>query len=340
MKTKSYDIRYCGVRKNKIENAHPMFNRKVLRYLNQFIKRRYYIHLRKDVLKEPAPWTNDKVLQEYRFTNVRREHDRETKWLIENIALNKKLSYEDKLLNVVLFRIFNKHETSELIDMPIAFSKDKQWNPERYRSKFENALLVDPKRVFFTGAFITGGTKRALKWYLPNQKDEKSMEMRVMYFMKYLTNTGYVRKLKAAEKENQKAVFDVLNSTMGIGAFLGYQMFVDFTYIPEFPYSENEFVVSGPGCSKGLHYLFTDTSGMTDAECLFWLRDNIDDLFRETVDPTWDPKSLFWDLPEEDRCMNVMSLENCFCELSKYVRAKRGTGRPRKKYVQRREYND
>jgi hypothetical protein len=32
-----------------------------------------------------------------------------------------------------------------------------------------------------------------------------------------------------------------------------------------------------------------------------------------------------------------MSLENCFCELSKYIRAITGTGRPRKKYVPTKE---
>ena len=82
----------------------------------------------------------------------------------------------------------------------------------------------------------------------------------------------------------------------------------------------------------GLGFLFTDKDGMTDEECLFWVRDNIGESFKTILGKPWDPYKLFSDLPEADRCLNVMSLENCFCELSKYIRAKTGTGRPRKKY--------
>ena len=41
---------------------------------------------------------------------------------------------------------------------------------------------------------------------------------------------------------------------------------------------------------------------------------------------------MFSDLPEGERTINVMSLENCFCEISKYLKAHYGTGRPRVKY--------
>ena len=48
--------------------------------------------------------------------------------------------------------------------------------------------------------------------------------------------------------------------------------------------------------------------------------------------PEYNPEKLFSDLPEYDREMNVMSIENCMCELSKYIKAVNGTGRPRNKY--------
>lgn len=333
MRNKPCDVMYCGVRKDVIHNAKPKINMHNLLYLYNFITRRYTIHLRKDVLRKEPPWTKDQVLREYRFTNVRREHDRETKWLIEHITSNKTLSYEDKLLNVILFRLFNKHETSELINMPIHFSEYKDgWDPEQYQQVFKNALKEDPKRVFFTGAFNTGGLKRALKWYLPNDKKDNSMEMRVMYFMKHLIDESIVFWLTSDEMETPEHCFNLLRNFMGIGNFLGYQIFVDMTYIEEFPFSENEFTVAGPGCVMGLNYLFEDRDGMSYEECLFWLRDNLGSLFRDKLGKDWDPKKLFWDLPEEDRCLNVMSLENCFCELSKYIRAKAGTGRPRQKY--------
>ena len=328
MLNKPADVLYCGVREDKIKAAQPIINDENLLHLYNFITRRYKIHLRKDVLKKPQPWTKDSVLQEFRFTNVRREHDRETLWLINHVTSNPKVSYDDKLMNCILFRLFNKHETSELINQPIRFSKS--WDPEAYREVFEAAEVRDPQYIFFTGAFITGGMKRALKWYLPKGTEEDSMPMRVMKFMEHLYADQVVSKIKACK--TQKDVYDLLRGYLGIGDFLAYQMFVDMTYIAEFPFSENEFTAAGPGCKMGLNFLFLDRDGMSYEECLFWLRENLGDLFADVLEKPWDPHELFKDLPEHDRCLNVMSLENCFCELSKYIRAKTGTGRPRKKY--------
>lgn len=326
MRNKEADVLFCGVSEERIKNAKPVLSKKALLYLYEFITQRYMIHLKKDVLKETPPWTTDQVLRDFRFTNIRREHDKESKWVIEHIANNPELCYEDKLLNVILFRLYNKHETAELISMPFKFSETPDWNPEWYRGLFEAALVEDPKRVFFTAAFHTVGMKITLK----KVTGEDYAPMRVLKFMRTLIDTNLVDRIKSCL--NQEGVYKELIGYDGIGGFLGYQFYVDMTYIKEFPFSENEFTVAGPGCVRGLNYLFKNRDGMTYEECLFWLRDNLDRLFIKRLRKSWSPKDLFWDLPEEDRCFNVMSLENCFCELSKYIRAKEGTGRPRKRY--------
>lgn len=326
MRNKEADVPFCGVSEERIKNAKPVLSKKALLYLYEFITQRYMIHLKKDVLKETPPWTTDQVLRDFRFTNIRREHDKESKWVIEHIANNPELCYEDKLLNVILFRLYNKHETAELISMPFKFSETPGWNPEWYRGLFESALVEDPKRVFFTGAFYTVGMKNTLK----KVTKEDYAPIRVLKFIRILIDTGLVDTIKACS--NQEEVYKKLISYDGIGGFLGYQFYVDMTYIKGFPFSENEFTIAGPGCVRGLNYLFKNRDGMTYEECLFWLRDNLDRLFIEKLGKDWDAKRVFWDLPEEDRCFNVMSLENCFCELSKYIRAKEGTGRPKKRY--------
>lgn len=320
MRTKPRDVPYCGVSRKKIASAHPTINEENLAHLFGFIDERYRIHLRKDNRRLDPPWTDNPILREYRFTNVRREHDRETRWLIDNIVKHRKATYEDKLLNIILFRLFNKHETMELIKAPINFSKYK---PDRYRARL---LSAQPNFVYFTGAFITGGMKRALKWYL--DVDEDFMPMRVMYFMDFLNKSTLISDIKAAK--TQKDVYDILLTYQGLGPFLAYQIFVDFTYIPEFPFSENEFTIAGPGCKRGLDNIFEDRDGLSYEEALFWLRDNIERLFKPFG---WDAWGTMVDLQSHDRTLNVMSLENCMCEISKYIRAYNETGRPRVKYV-------
>lgn len=334
MRNKPKDIPYCGVREEKIADLSvENVNVEALNIFLHMVSERYKIHLRKDVKNLAPPYTKDPILRQFRFTNVRREHDKETKWLIEHITSNNELSYNDKLLNCILFRLFNKHETSELISAPIHFSKG--YEPEDYRELFEDAKAEDPHRKFFTGAFNTGGMKRALKWYLPEDDPTNSMEMRVMHFMRYLIEQGILHYL--FETYSPEEVCDLLQSYMGIGRFLAYQMFVDMTYIERFPFSENEFTIAGPGAKLGLKFLFKDRRDLTPEELIFWLRDHWNDLSQYNVHfgnkATAYPKQLFRDLPEYDRVMNVMSIENCLCEFSKYYKVKNGLGRPRQKYA-------
>lgn len=335
MRNKPKDIPYCGVREQKIVDF-PMENINIdtLNIFLFLIKERYKIHLRKDVKGIAPPYTKDPILGLFRFTNVRREHDKETKWLIKNITSNEGLCYTDKLLNCILFRLFNKHETSELIGMPIQFSKG--YEPELYRPLFKAAKEKDPHRVFFTGAFNTGGLKRALKWYLPEDDPENSMEMRVMHFIQYLIDEGITHYLTSSNAESPEDVCELLQGYMGIGRFLSYQMFVDMTYIELFPFSENEYTIAGPGAKLGLKYLFCNRGELTPEELIFWLRDNWNELNQYNTQcggkHTANPQILFSDLPEEDRVMNVMSLENCLCEFSKYYKVYTGQGRPRQKY--------
>lgn len=333
MQTKKADVYFCGVNQKRITEANPVLDVTNLRHLYNFIHRRYIIHLRKDVLKKDPPWINDHILREYRFTNVRREHDRETKWLIKHITSNPDVSYSDKLLNVILFRLFNKHETSELIHQPIRF-KELQKNPNKYRKILDSAK--DLGQSLYTGVFFTTGMRQGVQATLieaglPGDFSGNDLVL----FVNYINQDGIVESIDQAK--DQKAVFTALCKYKGLGSFLAYQIFVDFTYIDEFPFSENEFTVAGPGCKKGLDMLFKDKDGMSYEECVFWVRDNIETAFEEHLGKSLDPHRLFADLPEEDRCLNVMSLENCFCELSKYIRAITDTGRPRKKYKQNKE---
>lgn len=334
MRNKPGDIPYLGVRKELVLTAEPTLDEEVLLHLYRFITRRYKVHIKKDIQGLPAPWTKDPVIQNYRFTNVRREHDKETRWLIQNIANNPNVTYEDKLLNCVLFRLYNKHETSELLSQPIPFThiieKNGVWDPDSYRALFAAQDCIDPERVFFTGVFMVSGLLRIANQYTPGGKDEEDTRMRPLWLLRHLVDLHLPDRIKRCKTARE--VCRVLSRIDGIGVFLGYQMFVDMTYIPEFPFSENEYVVAGRGCQRGCEYLFEDSDDMTYEECIFWLRDHLEDIFAEHTKGKFSCKTLFSDLPPYDQQFNVMSIENCLCELSKYTRVLRKEGRPRKRY--------
>lgn len=331
MKTKPKDTLYCGVSRDKIEKASPELNISALELFLEYINERYDIHVKKDVGHKKPPYTDNKILRKYRFTNIRREHDRETLWLIDNITDNAFLTYRQKILNVVLFRLYNKHETLEIIGAPFKF--EGVWNPGPSIKLLKAFAKENPKFAFFTNAFLTSGLKKTLNLLYPKEKFVPALPLK---FMENLNNSNFFEDLNSCK--NQQEVFKLLSSMTGIGDFLAYQIFVDFTYIPEFPFSENEFTVAGPGCQQGIDFLFLDTDGLNYEECIFWIRDNWDEI--QTFVPhkfRFDPQTKMIDLKQCDRVMNVMSLENCFCEFSKYYRAVNDIGRPRNTYKPRKD---
>lgn len=374
MKTKPSDILYCAVSEEKIKAAKPTLNEDVVKYHHLYMTERHEIYKRKDIEKLPQPWTEDEVFLNYRFTNVRRELDRESKWLIKNISENETLCLKEKILWSILFRTYNKSSTFEILQFPHALHIESidDDNIDEIRNVIEAYTLKNPKYVWFTPAFNTGGLKYANafpkriaeKAYLNQpslkatlihpdgkkeemtykeardicEKDasytidgwEQNIPLRMIWLIKNVADSNIV--LDIINAKSQKEVFDLLASIHGIARFLAYQIFVDLTYIPEFRFSENEFTISGPGCSLGISMLFNDKDGMTDEEAIFWVRDNIQSVWKN-MGLEYNPEKLFDHLPEHDRCINVMMLENSFCELSKLVKAKTNTGRPRNKYT-------
>lgn len=348
MKNKKCDTLYCGVRKAAIEEAHPDIDYNNLYHFKRFVIDRYRVHKRKDVHHLPSPWTINPIIQEFKFTNVRREHDRQTRYLIKNIIMNDELTLEDKIVNCFMFRAWNNWYT--LKDFGFPYSAKCLYDPnlkEKVRPIYKKLQNADSKRLWWSNAFIQGGSKAAWK-FIDGDKEldvkrcsnpEMDIPLRPFHVGVWIGRNHIVRKILASK--NQQECFEIIKSIKGFSDFLAYQVFVDLTYIPEFPFSENEFVVAGPGCKRGLDLIFKTKDGMTYEECIFWLRDHInsksDPLFSRLDSMygsrlVYDPDKLFSDLPEYDRCMNVMSIENCMCELSKYVKAANGTGRPRNRY--------
>lgn len=115
-----------------------------------FIGERERIRLRREA-GSPAPWTEDKILATYKFTNVRRHHDRTSKELIEDFySYHQAPAYNrgDVLLNCALFRYFGTIEFARAI----GWQDIALFNPERVKSIAKQRLGEGLK--VFTGAYV------------------------------------------------------------------------------------------------------------------------------------------------------------------------------------------
>lgn len=326
---KPNDIKCLGCREDKISSTNPKINENILKIYYHYMCERNKIYQRKELSKQNAPWTNDPILMNNSFTCVKRWLDRTSKYLVENISHNTNLSYEDRVWRTILFRLYNKIETAELIgisssnfwysgNIDIAMQKLDNYPNDSFTRAYK---VIRPKYAYRDQSPAGHDNwKSSLLWYIASVEDSYS-------------DGDKISIPNELEKDAQSALNWIKNNIDGVGNFIAYQIFVDLTYIPEYPISEEEFVVSGPGCHAGLEFLFEDMDGMTDEETLFWLRDKIDGLFEKVSDGVYDVCDFFWYLDPEDRKWTVMDLENSFCELSKYIYISEGRHKRPRKYM-------
>ena len=287
---------YDNVDQNKIANALPEMIDGRLELFTNYINERESIRKAKES-GMPFPWTNDPILRDYRFTNVRRTDDTVSKWYIENIAQNPELNIEEKVINAILFRCWNKPETSVIFQQPIMdFTRENITAIDEQATRTLDLLGDDYKQ--YGSAYFQSGLKGA--W-----KREGHSANRMLDLLSELLKSYDVEAI--IEAPTPLVAFEIIKGIKGIGDFLAYQIWVDLTYIPEFDQSEDSFTVAGPGCRLGIDLLVEDRDGMTHEELIFHLRDN--------------QHALDLDI---DFQLTVMDIENCFCEFSKYTKRTMG----------------
>lgn len=82
-----------------------------------FIKEREAIRRKKEA-GEPKPWTQDPILQQYRFCNVYREDDKVSRWIYEN-WIHPYEDHHNLIPAIVLARMVNWPDTLAEIGFPV-----------------------------------------------------------------------------------------------------------------------------------------------------------------------------------------------------------------------------
>lgn len=100
------------------------FNEDTLDRFLYWMKERYAIHNKRQQ-GEPAPWTEDPVLQTEFFTNPYREHDKTTVWFRENIR-DPMAEDDEVIFATLLFRWFNSIPTGEFL---LSYAEERWGNP-------------------------------------------------------------------------------------------------------------------------------------------------------------------------------------------------------------------
>lgn len=266
----------------------------------------------------PGPWTDDLILQEYKFTNAYRASDRVSQYLIRRVIYDADRDFGDTFVRVLLFKIFNRIETWELIESAVGTVGLSTFKPATIAPILEQEL--ENGRRIYSAAYImpTGG------------RTERKHIVHLELLASMVGDRLYESILSA---RSMRAAYELLLAYPMIGPFLAYQWITDLNYGPHLSFDEMEFVMPGPGARDGLAKCFLDLGEWTEADAVRWVAAEQENHFQRLE---LDFASL-WGRP-----LQLIDCQNLFCEVDKYARVRHPhiTGRTGRQRIKQRFRSD
>lgn len=245
----------------------------------------------------PAPWTADPILSSYRFTNSFRAADRVSQFLIRDVIYEEDQRVEEVVLRTMLFKLFNKIETWQLLCRELGVPTVATFDLEAAEQLLDDARRRGQR--IYSSAYIVppiagcGGIKHRGHLRLVARMVEDGLPARIR------------------DSDRLEDVYRLLRSYPGIGPFLAYQFAIDLNYSSVSNHDEDEFVIAGPGALDGISKVFPGVP-LRDAETVI----------RQMTDQQ-EEWLLRYDLPFDGlfgRRLHLIDIQNLFCEISKYAR--------------------
>ncbi len=248
----------------------------------------------------PPPWTHDPILRAHKFTNAYRASDRVSQYLIRSVIYRADLPGDpaEVVFRTLLFKLFNKIETWELLEKELGTLSYSAYSFKRYDQILSRALARG--LTIYSAAYImpSGGS-------LGHDRKHRNH----LTLLDRMMADGLPAKLAGTASMQQ--AFNLLRNYPTIGDFLAYQYVTDVNYTTVTNFTEKEFVVPGPGAIDGIRKCFADTGGMSDADVIRTVADRQEVEFERLglEFPT------LW-----GRRLQLIDCQNLFCEVDKYAR--------------------
>jgi len=245
---------------------------------------------------EPAPWTTDPVLSNYRFTNAYRAADRVSQDLIR-MQYQGPQEAEDLLLRTLLYRFFNKPTTWRTIERAVGTLSRSSYDIAVIDRELEG-VLAHGQRVY-SAAYITP----------PPPFGARRKHLNHLRLVEYILASGAADRIREASTLQQ--VYTFLYSYPSLGPFLAFQLAIDLNYSTLVDFDENQFVVAGPGARSGIAKCFVHTDALGPEDVIRWAVDHQEEEFERYG---LDFENLF------GRPLALIDCQNLFCETDKYAR--------------------
>lgn len=249
---------------------------------------------------ENSPWTEDSILNTFKFCNSYRVNDRVSQYLLKNVIYNgKKYSDDDVIFRIVLFKLFNKESTWELLLNEFEDVLLEEFDMRKYSNVLEKAILQGIR--IYNDAYISCANKA----FGYDRKHDNHLALLNKMFVEDKVQNDIIK------CTNMKEAFDIIKSYPLIGNFMAYQLVTDINYSEVVDWKENEFTVVGPGSLRGINKCFIDKGNLSNEDIIRYMYEHQDEEF----------KRLGLDFKRiGNRPLQLIDCQNIFCELDKYCR--------------------
>lgn len=250
---------------------------------------------------QSQPWTDDPILSTFKFTNAFRASDRVSQYLIRHVIYRKDLptSIQEVFFRIILFKIFNKIQTWQLLEENIGDIVYSDYSFDKYDQVITQAMQSG--QSVYSAAYIMPSGGRSFGYSAKHRNHLKLIEQMIADELPK----------KLADVPNMQQAFQLILDYPTIGNFLAYQFLTDVNYSEITNFSEMDFVIPGPGALDGIRKCFADQGGLNEPEIIKFMTERQEAEFERLG---LEFKSLW------GRSLQLIDCQNLFCEVDKYSR--------------------
>lgn len=323
--------------KRKLPNENEVVCEKNFNEFFDVMLERMLIWKRRFIDEQDRPWSNNNILNKFKFTNVYRMLDRSSQWQIQHILLDKSVKGMNLVWKLMVYRMFNNPETFE---KGLRFWKNgipdyKDYDVNEWY-KFIQGIKESGGNPF-TNAYLTNSAS------YPGLTRVESYTQKILPILHKSIPELYELMLKAKKPEE---IIDFLTSLPSCARFMAHEYYQDFTYIAIFrddnffKFTQNDFTNVGPGASLGIRLIFPNLKGKEQKQGIYWLKELAEEELEKArvrlgVDSVpyvqWNKKKGEFEII--NKCnISLHQIEMWLCEYQKYWKMCIGEGKQRSEF--------
>ena len=274
-------------------------------YLIEFVNERELIRKNKEAGIQP--YTQNEILNKYRFCNVRRKDDRVTRWLLQHYYTN---NIGDVWFKAMIARLINWPPTLKyLLEKDAIPHRVEEFDVDYFIECLEK--LKEKNIKMFSSAYVV---------YPTRLEGTKSQNMSTHIIAPLSKKAEDIR--AAIEANSIELVTDTLATCFGIKTFIAGQVSADLTYIMGQLLTAKDlytYAPKGPGSQRGLNRLHERYLRATFIKNQF-------------TDELIDARDRLITSNRELEDLTLHDVQNVMCEFDKYLRVKFNEGKPKQTY--------